>query len=123
MGSYLLDSNDLSFLKIYCKALFIKHILGTYNNIGTLCSGRTRPFWNYNIGIKSKALESTVGWVPPESDPGQVLVCSWFMKDLLPQETHEGIGAGGRGSEAGFHLRQNLTQSGFPKPPDPTIIR
>lgn len=47
MGSYLLDSNDLSFLKMYCKTLFIKHIFGTYYNIGTLCSGRTRPFWNY----------------------------------------------------------------------------
>lgn len=101
MGSYLLDSNDLSFLKMHCKTLFIKHLLGTYYNIGTLYSGRTRPFWNYNTRIMSKALESTVGWVPPEADPGtRVLVCSWLMKDLPPRETHEGTGAGGGGSEA-----------------------
>lgn len=84
MGSYLLDSNDLSFLKIYCKALFIKHILGTYYNIGTLFSDRTKPFWNYNIGIKSKALESIVGWVPPESDPGTSTCVQLAHEGLAP---------------------------------------
>lgn len=84
MDSYLLDSNDLSFLKMYCKTLFIKHIFGTYYNIGTLCSGRTRPFWNYNIGIKSKALESTVGWGPPEADAGTRTCVQLAHEGLAP---------------------------------------
>lgn len=86
MGSYLLDSNDLSFLKMHCKTLFIKHLLGTYYNTGTLYSGRTRPFWNYNTRIMSKALESTVGWVPPEADPGT---------STCVQLAHEGLASTG----------------------------
>lgn len=92
--------NDLSFLKMYCKTLFIKHILGTYYNTGTLCSGRTRPFWNYNIGITSKALESIVGWVPLGADPGTSTCVQLAHEGLASTETHEGTGAGGGGSEA-----------------------